>query len=217
MDAILALSARHMSLTRKDVDFDLAGYYYQRCLSILIPEFDRVKQDRVGDLLAATIILRLHEELDGPFSASHTYRHSVGTRALLQSQAAQVMSLSGLGRAAAWAGVRQEIYASVKLHRPPAIKASPEMLHSLGSSGADSAWADRAVSHCLDVLDFCFGADCMNGDTYDVLLADNTRWEADRPASYDPLCFYQKEDPEDATKCTWDVRYHADWHGKPYE
>lgn len=202
-----------MSLTRREVSSYLAGFYYQRCLSVLIPEFDRVQPDRVGDLLAATIILRLHEELDGPFAASHTYRHSIGTHALLQSQAAQAMSLSGLARAAAWAGVRQEIYASIKMHRPPAIKASAEMLHHTRSSGTDSAWAESAVSHCLDVLDFCFGADCMNGEIYDALLSDNTRWETDRPASYDPLCFYTRQDPEDSAKYEWDVRYHADWHG----
>ncbi|KAL5333734.1 hypothetical protein BJX70DRAFT_47826 [Aspergillus crustosus] len=212
MDAILALSARHMSLTGKGVDTILASNYYQRCLSVLIPELDRVQQDRVDDLLAATIILRLHEELDGPFSGLEAYRHSIGTRALLQNQAAQVSAVSGLRRAAAWAGVRQEIYASIKRHRPPAIKASVEMLEHLRCSSQDSAWANTAVSDCLDVLDFCFGDSSMNGELYDSLVRSITQWEADRQGSYDPLCFYTGPDPEDSADTVWDVRFHADWH-----
>ncbi|KAJ6176181.1 hypothetical protein N7485_003095 [Penicillium canescens] len=214
MDAILALSARHMSLVGKEVDSILASHYYQRCLSILIPELDSVHHDCVDDLLAATIILRLHEELDGPFSGSKTtYRHSIGTRALLQTQASQVSSVSGLRRAAFWAGLRQEIYASIKRHRPPAIRASAEMLAHLGPLAMDSAWAESAVSHCLDVLDFCFGDESMNADLYDTLCERIMRWEAERPASYDPLCFEVRIDPNDETNSSWDVRYHGDWHG----
>lgn len=213
MDAILALSARHMSLIDKDVDPCLAGAYYQRCLRVLITELDIVQEDHVDDLLAATIILRLHEELDGPFAGMDTYRHSIGTRALLQSQAAQVISLSGVRRAASWAGMRQEIYASIKMHRAPAFKASFEMLDHLRASSEDSAWADGAVNHCIHVLDFCFGNDSMNGDVYDALLAANSRWEVERPASYDPLHFYTREGLDDGTNSCLDVRYHADWHG----
>jgi hypothetical protein len=213
MDAILALGARHMCLTGRDVDSYLATDYYQRCLRVLIPELDRVQPDRVDDLLAATIILRLHEELDGPFGDFQTYRHSIGTRALLQSQAIDSSLASGLRRAAAWAGVRQEIYASIKLHRPPAMKPSADMLDHLGSLSHDGAWADRAGGHCLDVLDFCFGDNSVNGNMYDKLLAANAGWEAERPASYDPLCFDIRADPEDGVDLGWDVRYHADWHG----
>jgi hypothetical protein len=37
-------------------------------------------------------------------------------------------------------------------------------------------------------------------------------WGTQRPESYDPLCFLI---PEDSTSCPfWDVRLHADWHGK---
>ncbi|CEL03683.1 hypothetical protein ASPCAL04829 [Aspergillus calidoustus] len=47
---------------------------------------------------------------------------------------------------------------------------------------------------------------------YDKLLAANAGWEAERPASYDPLCFDIRADPEDGVDLGWDVRYHADWH-----
>ncbi|KAL3489943.1 hypothetical protein BJX62DRAFT_238587 [Aspergillus germanicus] len=212
MDAILALAARHMCLTGRNADSYLATDYYQRCLRVLIPELDGVQPDRVDDLLAATIILRLHEELDGPFGDFQTYRHSIGTRALLQSQAIDSSLASGLRRAGAWAGVRQEIYASIKLHRPPAMKPSPEMLEHLESLSHDGAWADRAVSHCLDVLDFCFGDNSVNGDIYDSLLVLNAQWESERPASYDPLCFHTRAGCDIGPEVSWDVRFHADWH-----
>lgn len=213
MDAIFALSARHMSLTGNEVDPELAARYYQRCLRVLILELDTVQQDRFDDLLAATIILRLHEELDGPFATWNTYRHSMGTRALLQSQVAQAATLTGVRRAAAWAGMRQEIYGSIKLHRAPAIMPSSEMLNHLRSSSEDSAWADSAVAHCLEVVDFCFGDNKNNEGMYDALLGYNEQWEAERPMSYDPLCFLTPESPMQAEEQHWNVRYHADWHG----
>lgn len=214
MDAILALSARHMSLVGNEVDSFLASHYYQRCLNILIPELDSVHDERVDDLLAATIILRLHEELDGPFSGlDTTYRHSIGTHALLQNRASHGSSVSGLRRAAFWAGMRQEIYASIKRHHPPVIRASAEMLSHFGPLATDSAWAESAVSHCLDVLDFCFGDDSMNADLYDTVCERIMRWEVERPASYDPLCFEVRREPDDESNSSWDVRYHGDWHG----
>ena len=206
-----------MSLTGNEVDPELAGHYYQRCLRVLILELDGVQPDRFDDLLAATIILRLHEELDGPFASLDNYRHSMGTRALLRSQIAEGAVFTSVCRAAAWAGLRQEIYGSIKLHRPPAITASPEMLSHLRSSREDGAWADSAVAHCLEAVGFCFGDDRNDESMYDILLAANVRWEADRPASYDPLCFYTQEGSregggEDKGQY-WNVRFHADWHG----
>jgi hypothetical protein len=197
-------------MVKQDFDSYIADFFYQRCLQSLIPELDRAGSNYNDDLLAATVILRLLEELNVPLAGLDSCHHSLGTRAFLRSQTAQI-PCTGLRRAAAWAGVRQEIYVSLNMHRPPAIKATADMLASLLPSD-DCAWANRAVSHCSEVLDFCFAETAGTIESYDVLLASNLQWDTQRPVSYDPLCFRMPED----SKCNpfWDIRLHADWHGK---
>ncbi|KAH8667779.1 hypothetical protein BGZ61DRAFT_118194 [Ilyonectria robusta] len=213
LDAIFAISSRHLSRIRKHVDPYLADRYYQRCLESLIPELGCVGSHCVDDLLAATVVLRLLEEFDVPISGLDKYQHSVGTRALLRSQTAQVPSATGLRRAASWAGLRQEIYGSLNAQQPPAIKASVELLSHLDSSQDDCAWANRAVSHCLEVLEFCFGESCKSTESFDALLASNVQWDTDRAPSYDPLCFQTRpEQVEPDNNPFWDIRLHSSWH-----
>ncbi|KAH7117362.1 hypothetical protein EDB81DRAFT_668364 [Dactylonectria macrodidyma] len=212
LDAIFAISSRHLSRVRKHIDPYLADRYYQRCLESLIPELGRVGPHCVDDLLAATVVLRLLEEFDVPISGLDKYQHSVGTRALLRSQIAQVPSAMGLRRAASWAGLRQEIYGSLSEHQPPAIKASVELLSHLDSSQDDCAWANRAVSHCLEVLEFCFGETCKSTETFDALLASNVQWDTDRTPSYDPLCFQTCPEQVEPSNPFWDIRLHSSWH-----
>ncbi|KAH8588135.1 hypothetical protein B0O99DRAFT_639824, partial [Bisporella sp. PMI_857] len=208
LHAIFALSARHLSHTREDFDPQIADEYYQRCLETLIPELNRTGADLNDNLLAATVILRLLEELNVPLAGIDLCQHSVGTRAFLRSQTAQP-PCTGLRRAASWAGVRQEIYVSLSLYRPPAIKASSDMLDSLDPSD-DSTWASLAVSHCSDVLEYCFTESPPKVEVYDSLLADNQRWNTERPPSYDPLYVYKSKDPNHNS--FWEFTLQADWH-----
>lgn len=208
LDAIFAVSSRHLCMIKKDFDPYVADFFYQRCLQNLIPDLDKEESNCNDNLLAATVILRLLEELNVPLAGSDQYHHSLGTQAFLRSQQAEVPS-TGLHQAAAWAGIRQEIYASLTMHRPPAIKATASMMESLSSSD-DCAWANRAVDHCSKALEFCFGKSGADRFCYDALLQNNVEWCTKRPESYDPLCF---SIPEDSSSCPfWDVRFHADWH-----
>lgn len=69
MNAILALSARQLS---RITDFDpyVADAYYQRCFETLIPALNDNVAIHDESLLAATVILRLMEEMN---SMSYTY------------------------------------------------------------------------------------------------------------------------------------------------
>lgn len=186
LNAILALSARHLSRVDSLFDSNVADHFYQRCLEILITGIGKHEDAFHDELLAATVILRLLEELDVPLVGLDPCQHSVGTRAFLRSHAAPASHGTSLRRAASRAGVRQEIYISLCLHRQPAIKATPDMLALLGSSD-DCAWANRAVSLCSDVLDFCFAEVADTSKTYDMLLARQLHWHAERPLSCDSL------------------------------
>jgi hypothetical protein len=69
MNAILALSARQLSRT-SDFDPYAADAYYSRCFETLIPALNDDISIRDESLLAATIILRLLEEMNSTANAS---------------------------------------------------------------------------------------------------------------------------------------------------
>lgn len=197
-------------MIKRDFDSYIADYFYHRCLQNLIPELDKEGSSCNDNLLAATVILRLLEELNAPLAGLDHCHHSLGTQAFLRSQSSGGPG-TDLQQAAAWAGVRQEIYASLTMHRPPAIKATAGMLDSL-TALQDCAWANRAVNHCSEVLEFCFAETRGTTARYDDLLQDILQWDLQRPDSYDPLCFLIAENVN--TNPLWDVRMHTDWHGK---
>lgn len=66
MNAILALSARQLSRTT-EFDSYVADAYYSRCFETLIPALNDDVASRDESLLAATIILRLLEEMNSAF------------------------------------------------------------------------------------------------------------------------------------------------------
>jgi hypothetical protein len=67
MNAILALSARHLSRV-SDFDPYVADSYYQRCFETLIPALNDNVSIHDESLLVATIILRLMEEMNSKTS-----------------------------------------------------------------------------------------------------------------------------------------------------
>lgn len=62
--ACLAVSARHLSNTSKEVPSEVADGYHERCIGILLPILEDGKVTTSLDtLLAATVILRLFEQM----------------------------------------------------------------------------------------------------------------------------------------------------------
>jgi hypothetical protein len=64
LNAIFALAARHLSQT-DDYDPLASNHYHQECLKCLIPVLDDAATIADENLFAATIILRVMEEMDG--------------------------------------------------------------------------------------------------------------------------------------------------------
>lgn len=68
--AILALSARHLSRTTQFDSF-VADHYHQECLQTLIPILGESTAVLDDALLAALVVLRLLEEMDGKLTSDH--------------------------------------------------------------------------------------------------------------------------------------------------
>lgn len=63
-NAIFATSARHLS-SKSGQGIDLADQYHRKCLELLIPMLDNTDAVLDEGLYAATVILRLYEEISG--------------------------------------------------------------------------------------------------------------------------------------------------------
>lgn len=115
-----------------------------------------------------------------------------------------------LSAASFWVGLRQEIYSAIMNHEPVRIKLVHSLVDRSLRPADDYAWANRAVVHCADVLNFCFGTDARPAAArWAELDSWNKRWHETVPASFVPI--YQKEGTEDAFPEFW---YHSSCHGK---
>ncbi|TLS30026.1 hypothetical protein PpBr36_03195, partial [Pyricularia pennisetigena] len=158
LNAIFALAARHLSHT-SGYDHFAANRYHDMCLNSLIP----LLQHGVGfsdeNLFAAIIILRVLEEMEVRNMGVDTKGYLLSIHKFV-GHGDRYIAPRSLSAAAFWVGLRQEIYSAVMNHQPVRINIElPIVDRSLEPTDDDATWANRAVTHCADVLNFCFSQD----------------------------------------------------------
>jgi hypothetical protein len=209
MNAILALSARQLSRT---TDFDpyIADAYYQRCFNTLIPALNDNVAIKEESLLAATIILRLLEEMNISVIGSDPQGHLFGTQAIIRAAEQSYAATSGpsFRQAIYWAAFRQELWISLMTQRAFQLHIFPAD-RSLEPAN-DSVWATRTIAHLGDVSNFVFGEGRHSVARYNQLLNENTSWRACRPDSFDP--FFFRQDRDGSGRNFPDIRFHEKSH-----
>lgn len=114
-----------------------------------------------------------------------------------------------LSAAAFWVGLRQEIYSAVMNHQPVRINLEHSIVDRSFDVADDTLWANRAVVHCADVLNFCFDEDKADSKRWEELSARGRQWRSRMPASFTPLylteCSGQMVFPE--------IWFHRSCHG----
>jgi hypothetical protein len=97
---------------------------------------------------------------------------------------------SSLSAACFWVGLRQEIYSAVMNHQPVRINLEHTLVDRSLEPADDCTWANRAVVHCADVLNFCFGNDPHTKPApvrWQELDEFGKRWGHALPPSFAPL------------------------------
>ncbi|KAF1844633.1 uncharacterized protein K460DRAFT_95343 [Cucurbitaria berberidis CBS 394.84] len=209
MNAILALSARHLSRT---TDFDpyIADAYYQRCFDTLIPALNENVAIKEESLLAATIILRLLEEMNISVIGSDPQGHLFGTQAIIRAAEQSYAATTGpsFRQAVYWAAFRQELWISLMTQRAFQLHIFPAD-RSLEPAN-DSIWATRTIAHLGDVSNFVFGEGRHSLAKYNQLMDENKSWRTYRPDSFDP--FFFRQDPDGSSRNFPDIRFHEKSH-----
>lgn len=183
MNAIFALSARQLSRT-SDFDPYVADAYYQRCFETLIPALNDNIAIRDESLLAATIILRLMEEMNISITGSDPQGHLFGTQAIIRAAEQSYVGTTGpnFRQAIYWAAFRQELWISLMTQRAFQLHIFPAD-RSMGPAD-DSIWATRTIAHMGDVCNFAFGEDRHSVIRYSQLMDENKVWRTQRPDSF---------------------------------
>ncbi|KAL1874025.1 hypothetical protein VTK73DRAFT_579 [Phialemonium thermophilum] len=213
LNAIFALSARHLSRTTTDFPASVADRYYHACLSTLIPALDDDATVMDETLFVVVVILRLLEEFDVALVGADTQGHLLGAQSLTRVQERVGMD-SGLRQAAYWACLRQEIYISLK-HRH-AVRLNLQLYRGSQAVREDDGRAavgfhhDRrsyslacvATLHCAEAAQFAFGEE-MPRSRHKELLEYNNKMTRDRgPESRLPFYY-----AENGHGCFPDIRF----------
>lgn len=149
-------------------------------------------------LFAATIVLRVLEEIDLPTTGgTDSQGHMLGIQVFVSAR--DPYSTPGsLSEAAFWVGLRQEIYIATVSHKSVKINLDGCNGYRSISPADDFSWANRAVLYCADVLNFCFGEGGLGIDDFRELSAYGENWGLSRPESFTPT-YFKEPVPADGT------------------
>jgi hypothetical protein len=104
-------------------------------------------------------------------------------------------SCGGLGEAASWLSLRQDIYNSLTLNKPLNVHLGNYELSQSFYSTDDTAWANRMVHIFARILSAAFRATPdMNREEWDELDGAAKSWQNQRPETFNPI-FEQKSGP----------------------
>lgn len=203
LNAILALSARHLSRTT-DFSSYVADQYYQKCLHTLIPALDDDATIIDETLFVIVVILRLLEEFDVSILGSDAQGHLLGAQCLTLAQE-KIRMNSSLRQAAYWACLRQEIFISLKDQHSVRLDLQLYKDSQNVQPTEKCSWAFCATLHCAAAVQFAFGDESRS--RYKELIEYNNYQHEHRPESVQP--FYWREAEDGGFP---DIRYGADYH-----
>ncbi|KAB8076425.1 hypothetical protein BDV29DRAFT_170229 [Aspergillus leporis] len=180
--AIFAFSSRHIN-RQKIQDTSEALQYHNQCLQLLIPVLSGPSDSITDTVLAAVAILRQHEEMD----CEDNQFHLTGTTRILNT-VSLFGSSGGLGEAAAWLCLREDIYISLTSQQPLRTD-----LQSFSNSNVffredDFAWASRIVFLLAKALKNVFNPN----RTADPALLEGIgeeieNWNNRKPRTFEPI------------------------------
>ncbi|PMD35790.1 hypothetical protein L207DRAFT_94577 [Hyaloscypha variabilis F] len=189
LNAIFALSARHLSHIG-NYDSFASNRYHDECLKYLIPMLNNTATISDETLFAATIILRVLEEIDLP--DSDLQGHMLGIQVFVGARDPYAIR-GGLSEAAYWVGLRQEIYVATVKQKSVKINLDQCLVDRSVEPASDFEWANRAVVHYADVLNCCFGPEGVAFSRWMELKEYSEKWQEMKPSSFTPI-FYRDAD-----------------------
>ncbi|KAK4160582.1 hypothetical protein QBC43DRAFT_292808 [Cladorrhinum sp. PSN259] len=201
--AILSFAATHISQTNDPQMKQAALEYHLRCIDHVRRSLES-QDGKQEDHFAAAIILRVVEEMEETRKEVGRDQEImlVGIRGFVRDFITKkngMLKRGSLGAASFWVGLRQEIYRAVVDRKAVEISldhplVTQTMTLNDESGPNDYDWANRAIVHCANVLNFVFGPrKYRRGEIWERLRKEGCDWEKNKSASFTP--FVVEQDP----------------------
>ncbi|KAI5468136.1 hypothetical protein BGZ63DRAFT_460005 [Mariannaea sp. PMI_226] len=180
--SVCAFSSRHMNRNKPDMSTESIEYY-DKCLNLLIDAVSGQDGQVEEEVLAAISILRQYEEMD----ADDKELHLTGTSRIVNSMSFFDFS-DGLGEAAAWLSLREDIYVSLVRQRPLKMDLENFRQSSVFRRRDDAAYASRMVFLLAKTLGCAFPP-AQPGVAHDLEMLDSeiNFWFESKPAAFTPI------------------------------
>lgn len=184
LNAALAASSHHLSRVT-DYNPLVADMYHERCVELLIPMLGELSS-LPDEVIAATVLLRLYEQMSSAITGLDSERHLSGTGALMDSESS-CATAGGIRQASFWIFLRQAIDVALDHQRPLKfnLEACAEQM-DLSVLWDDWTWANRMIWVTAEVVAYVFAR-----DNCQVRLAELRRkidaWWEQKPDSFRPL------------------------------
>ncbi|KAM7183063.1 hypothetical protein V8F20_012758 [Naviculisporaceae sp. PSN 640] len=190
LNSILALAGRHLAHVSKTFP-DVYRIYSKECITRLCNWGGNEDLQEQEDVFAATVILRVMAELEATDKGGQLDGHFLsGLRLCVQNQRT-ILKSGSLGAAAYWVGLRQEIYNAIANHEQVSMLKEdvlPDIIKHSMSSADDYTWANRAVVHCAEVLNYCFDQPHRKlRHRWEELMRWNRDWTRGTVANFSPI------------------------------
>lgn len=204
--AVLAFSAQVLN-PESESDNSEASTYYSKSLSLLIPILSDPSQTYDENVLAAVVLLRMYEERD----VMDEKCHLLGQSRLLNSMA-EFSHSGGLGEAASWVSLRQDIYISVVSKQPISIDLKIYEKSKSFEKKDDGSWANVMVYLFARVLALAFAPNSQHlHDEWQFLEMSVEQWNLSKPKTFSPVNLHREKSSNRIFREIWMLN---SFHGK---
>ncbi|EWG47703.1 hypothetical protein FVEG_07755 [Fusarium verticillioides 7600] len=180
--AVFAFSSRHLNRDKPDTSTE-ALEYYNSCLSVLIEAVDKASGHIDEETLAAIAIPRQYEEMD----AEDMEMHLTGTSRIVNSMSEFDFN-GGLGEAAAWLCLRQDIYVSLTRLRPLRSNLENYLQSDIFRRTDDAAYANKMVFLLARSLSSIYPSDSsISNESLESIRLEVDSWFDSKPAAFNPI------------------------------
>jgi len=192
LNACLAFAARNLARV-SGYDPEAAEYFHSACIELLIPALSDQTSAADPALLAATVILRVYDQLN---ATGDDERHLWGTTALVDLQNPDAPTAGGIRQAAFWVFIRQDIYMALVHQRPMRCNMDSFNVRVTFDAKDDAAWANWAIWLLGLIINYCFGPGEKSWESWNHLNSLMDQWELRKPQSFVPF-FYKERSEQD--------------------
>ncbi|GIZ47553.1 hypothetical protein CKM354_001064100 [Cercospora kikuchii] len=185
--AILALASRHLGIMSGQSEEPAeAAFYHGQCLKFVIEQLQGPEALYDDSLLASVVCLRIYEEINFTNDQAH---HLAGTDRLMRAIPTFAIS-GGLGEAACWQSLRQDIYMSMTRSKPPSFNLENFELSSVFTFRDDGACANVVILLFAKVLRLTYTESEQNNiAAWKRMAQDIEAWNDRRLRLFQPIYY----------------------------